>query len=398
VDAAAGKVVRPTCSVGVAFFPGHGDDAATLISLADLALYDAKQGGRHQVRIYPLDAPEVRIKKLSEAVKQGGRVVWPALEGNCRLLSLREAGLVDGVPLAVAVAGVRLFVLDGQGNVVRVYDGRAKKFVAEFGGRGEDIRQLEGPTDIAVAGDAVWVVDAPVHAVKIFRGDGAFVGFVGGHDAGGAPVPGFLKGAFSWPVAVAFDGRGRALVTEHINRRVQRFAADGQFDGLELPLYPAAEGPAFQPDPRDAAGDAAGNIYVLDAANNIINKYDEAGAFVVSLGGPGPGGDAGLFKGLTALEVDVSGKVGQRLAAVGVAVPEDAAEVVIAAEAGDINRLQFFDTHGAYLASLDFGKMEGPAGSAVRPGRLAVSAGGRIYLVDQENADVVVVTIGPASQ
>ncbi len=41
-----GRSITITLSLGVALFPGHGRDAATLLTGADLALYDAKQRGR----------------------------------------------------------------------------------------------------------------------------------------------------------------------------------------------------------------------------------------------------------------------------------------------------------------------------------------------------------------
>ena len=45
------KRLQVTISLGVAFFPGEAQDPASLISLADQALYQAKNRGRNQVVI-----------------------------------------------------------------------------------------------------------------------------------------------------------------------------------------------------------------------------------------------------------------------------------------------------------------------------------------------------------
>jgi DNA-binding beta-propeller fold protein YncE len=199
-------------------------------------------------------------------------------------------------------------------------------------------------------------------------------------------------------VAACLDGEGRLLVAERMNRRVQRFTPAGEFDGLEVPLDVAAAGAPYQPDPRGVAADAAGAIYVLDAGNSVVYKFDADGEFVKALGGPGPAGDAGRFKGAVALAVDRHGKLAERLREAGVAVPADADQIVITAEAGDVNRLQFFDVDGVYLGLVDFARLAPTLNRAVRPGRMAVSAKGAIFLVDQENADVLQISFpGEAS-
>jgi len=44
--------VQITCSIGISFFPGDGEDIDTLISHADFALYSAKSKGGNRARYY----------------------------------------------------------------------------------------------------------------------------------------------------------------------------------------------------------------------------------------------------------------------------------------------------------------------------------------------------------
>ncbi len=52
VPDATGTLLQVTVSVGVAVYPAHGHDAASLIAAADLALYASKHGGRNLVTVY----------------------------------------------------------------------------------------------------------------------------------------------------------------------------------------------------------------------------------------------------------------------------------------------------------------------------------------------------------
>jgi diguanylate cyclase (GGDEF)-like protein len=44
--------VRASASIGIAIFPDHGDDAATLMRHADAAMYEAKQSGKSTFALY----------------------------------------------------------------------------------------------------------------------------------------------------------------------------------------------------------------------------------------------------------------------------------------------------------------------------------------------------------
>lgn len=53
------QAIRTTMSCGLASFPAHGGDIQTLLREADLALYDAKDGGRNQLRVARDTVPQV---------------------------------------------------------------------------------------------------------------------------------------------------------------------------------------------------------------------------------------------------------------------------------------------------------------------------------------------------
>jgi diguanylate cyclase (GGDEF)-like protein len=47
-----GRTVKITISAGVAMYPAHGDDAATLLKSADLSLHEAKHSGKNAYRVF----------------------------------------------------------------------------------------------------------------------------------------------------------------------------------------------------------------------------------------------------------------------------------------------------------------------------------------------------------
>jgi diguanylate cyclase (GGDEF)-like protein len=54
-----------SASIGIAWFPEHGQDAQTLLKNADLAMYEAKASGRNQFRFYTSAVNARAVKRLS---------------------------------------------------------------------------------------------------------------------------------------------------------------------------------------------------------------------------------------------------------------------------------------------------------------------------------------------
>ena len=118
-----------------------------------------------------------------------------------------------------------------------------------------------------------------------------------------------VGGAFRAPSAVASDGAGNVYVLEQAGSRVQKFNSSGVFrrmwgkdvirsgaatdtgTGFEICTVAAdcQQGSAGTLGgelslPKGIAVDPAGNVYVADTANNRIQEYDSAGAFIRAFG------------------------------------------------------------------------------------------------------------------
>jgi diguanylate cyclase (GGDEF)-like protein len=69
-----GRTVKITLSAGVAIYPAHGDDAATLLKSADLALHEAKHSGKNAYRVFDGETHQQR-RGHSAAVRPFARVI-----------------------------------------------------------------------------------------------------------------------------------------------------------------------------------------------------------------------------------------------------------------------------------------------------------------------------------
>ena len=60
-----GKPVMLTASIGIAFYPGDGDNATSLLKHADSAMYHAKKSGRNQCQFYNAELTEKAVSRIT---------------------------------------------------------------------------------------------------------------------------------------------------------------------------------------------------------------------------------------------------------------------------------------------------------------------------------------------
>ena len=171
--------------------------------------------------------------------------LWVVDSGNDRIQLVREPFAfedVDGDPgysvigssgtgpgefrNPTAVAGEwnrpEIFVTDTGNDRIQVFD-RTGNWLRSFGETGSGPGQLRGPAWIAVYGGDVYVTDAGNHRVQVFDAEGNFLRQWGSEGDG--------PGQFRDPSGISAWSEEGVLVADAQLGTVQRFAADGTYEG-----------------------------------------------------------------------------------------------------------------------------------------------------------------------
>ncbi len=225
--------------------------------------------------IYVADSRNFRVQRLSPE--------GPALDvwGTFADVAQGEApGGTFNEPWGLAVAP------DGSVYVADTWNHRVQRFTAEgeflqtFGyfGAGEAPTGFWGPRDIAVDDQGrVFVTDTGNKRVVVFNAEGAPLTEFGGPGAG--------PGQLAEPVGLAIDGKGRIYVADTWNQRVQ------VFEEVEPLLFQAVQewpidgwyGESLENKPFIAA-DRSGHICLTDPEGYRVLCFSEEGDFLLGWG------------------------------------------------------------------------------------------------------------------
>jgi tripartite motif-containing protein 71 len=206
------------------------------------------------------------------------------------IATLAGAGTGNGqfaTPFGIARDGSHLYVVDqGNSRVQKLQPNQS--YAAQVGAAGSGNGQFASLRGIAVdASGNVWACDEDNERVQKFSAALAYSAQFGASGSGNGQ---FASNNGPYDLAVAPDGT--LWVVDRGNNRVQQFDASGTYlakidsIGSSTAYAFAAK---FGADgagngqfnaPWQCALDTLGNLYVADANNNRVQKFDASGAFV----------------------------------------------------------------------------------------------------------------------
>jgi streptogramin lyase len=165
-------------------------------------------------------------------------------------------------------------------------------------------------------------------------------------------------GKLKSPWGVAVNSEGKLWVVDTANNRVEKFGPEGAYVSK---FGEAGSGAGQFKEPEGIALDAAGHIWVADTGNNRLEEFSSAGAYMATVGSLGT--EAGKFKAPAALAFDAKGNMW------------------VADTAN--SRVEKFDKEAKYVS--EFGALGSEPGKLKEPKGIAVDAGEHIWVADTAN-------------
>jgi sugar lactone lactonase YvrE len=156
--------------------------------------------------------------------------------------------------------------------------------------------RLNGPAAVVVDADGnVDIADAGNNRIRRVSPDGTIVTIAGTGTAGFAGDNGPAVGAqLSFPAGLAVDAAGDLFVADAANNRIRRLSPDGTIvtiAGTGTAGFAGDSGPAVDAElnfPTGLAVDSAGGLLVADQENNRIRRIDPNGTILTIAGNGDP--------------------------------------------------------------------------------------------------------------
>jgi trimeric autotransporter adhesin len=249
----------------------------------------------------------------------------------------------------------------------------------------------------------LYIADLYNNAIrKVSAADGFISTIAGGNTTGDfAGDGGPATSAHLWgPYAVAVDTAGNVFIADALNERIRRIDTTGTITtvaGTGVQGFSGDGGLAINAQlcfPQGIALDANNNIIISDSCNGRIRRVDVGTHTITTVAGGGLSG--GPTEGVPATTVTLANPEG---------IAVDASGNIYIAEPGapDVRRVDgstwTITTVAGTPGNIGFSGDGGPATSAQlsAPEGVAVDSGGNLYIADQNNNRVRVVSLPPGN-
>jgi sugar lactone lactonase YvrE len=210
----------------------------------------------------------------------------------------------DPKGLAVDVSG-NIYVADENNHTIRKISPQgivstlagAPGVPGSSDGQGSAAR-FRNPSGVAVDLDGnVYVADRDNNTIRKVTPAGAVTTLAGSPEESGDTDGLGSAARFAWPRDVAVDGSGTVYVADELNHVLRKITSAGLVSTLAgTPgVAGAANGTGVSArftNPRGVAVDVSGNVYVADEGNQLIRKVNPAGVVTTMAGGSGISGSA----------------------------------------------------------------------------------------------------------
>lgn len=189
------------------------------------------------------------------------------------------------MPVAITLMGENIGVADSVSKKVCVFD---KDGVFKFA-LGQDI--LKRPSGLAflASKENLYVADTANHKINVFDNKGDWLFDFGSRGTG--------PGQFNFPTHLWVDENGILYVSDTLNYRIQAFSSNGIFIRM---FGTHGDRPGYFAHPAGIATDSEGHVYVIDKQYENVQIFDNEGNILMAFGAEGDApGDfwlpAGIF-------------------------------------------------------------------------------------------------------
>ena len=179
------------------------------------------------------------------------------------LSSYQRVFQTSSLPFGVAVDdNGHAYVAMMDGNCIDVFNQCGTK-LRTFGSNGSGDGQFYYPSDIAIRGNVLYVLEQGNHRIQKITTSGQFISKFGTRGSG--------NGQLYTPRGICLDQNGRIFVSEYSGNRVSVFESDGSF---------AYHITGNLVNPWGLTFDPSGNLHVCNCGSNNVSIFTPEGRYI----------------------------------------------------------------------------------------------------------------------